>query len=242
MNPAVVVVGEEDRGHVLMVFDLLRKSISQAGVPADSHANSQIRPLDVAGADVIAMWRSADCPLLNPDALCGTIAGRAWDRGAVDFDEHGIVDVRAESVVDCVQVSPCPSVVSCTRLDSRPATSFINSAAYPPSRAPDHPRHHKFRVGINRGPGPHIAETQHALQFGLHILLFALAESPYLIALDSAGRKVSHFAIVECLARLAKIGQQFEDRGLADARHADGAVDAVALDQSRNYLHPLGCA
>ena len=49
MNPAEIVVAEEQGQHVLVILDLLGERVGQAGEPAIAHADRQVVALDVAG-------------------------------------------------------------------------------------------------------------------------------------------------------------------------------------------------
>ena len=59
VNADVVVMHEVDGQRVEMVFDLLRKGVSQAGKAANAHPHRQVGPLGIAGADMLLVGLAA---------------------------------------------------------------------------------------------------------------------------------------------------------------------------------------
>ena len=53
VNPAIVVIRPENRGHVLMVLNFFRESVGQSSIAPHPHADGEVGPFDKAGADVL---------------------------------------------------------------------------------------------------------------------------------------------------------------------------------------------
>ncbi len=95
---------------------------------------------------------------------------------------------------------------------------------------------HQLGVGINRGPGPHIAYAELAAHICGNILVLRVAERPDFVALDTLGFDHHHTLIVEPLACRTYIGQKLENRALVAAGHPAGRANAVALNQAAKNL------
>ena len=74
--------------------------------------------------------------LLRPGALGGAVPARKAWRSAVDLHKLRIIHITGEGAFDGVEVGASPSVVSCTRMASRFATSSMNIMAQSPSQPP----------------------------------------------------------------------------------------------------------
>ena len=59
----------------------------------------------VAGRNVLRVGVAFDAVLDRADALGGAVTPLALRRGAVHFDQHGVVDIGAESAFDHFQIS-----------------------------------------------------------------------------------------------------------------------------------------
>ena len=55
MNPAKIVIHEIERQRVLVILQLLGKSIRQSREPSHQHAHREVLPLNVAGRNVLVV-------------------------------------------------------------------------------------------------------------------------------------------------------------------------------------------
>ena len=89
-----------------MVFDLLCECVCQASEAAHVHPHRQILPLNKRRADMVRVGVASNVPLLCADALCGAIAFLAMRLCAVNFLQHGVVNVIVKHVINGDQIRP----------------------------------------------------------------------------------------------------------------------------------------
>jgi hypothetical protein len=85
-------------------------------------------------------------------------------------------------------------------------------------------RNAELCVGIHCNPSPHVTRPER-LPFLGYILSFRVAEIPNLITLHMARSNISDVAIVILGTDCAEVNEQFQDRILANARHANGCTN-----------------
>jgi hypothetical protein len=97
-----------DGGRVDMVLDPLAERVGEPREAAYRHVDGQIMALDHRGRDVRWIRGSFDPLSHGGDDLGRAVAGLAGRlrRLAVDFDELGVVDIRAEGVFDRLEIGP----------------------------------------------------------------------------------------------------------------------------------------
>ena len=90
-----------------MVLDLLGKSVGQPRETPHPHTHRKVRPLDVRRADMFALRMARKARLAASDTLGRAItADRAFGAGAIDFDEHPVIDVPAERRANSIKIDP----------------------------------------------------------------------------------------------------------------------------------------
>lgn len=93
VNPRKVIVHEVEAGRMLEILYLFTKAVGQAREASHGHTHRQILPLDVARGNVHILGIALNPLGLDTDTLRGAIAGFGLWRRAIDFDEHGIIDL-----------------------------------------------------------------------------------------------------------------------------------------------------
>jgi hypothetical protein len=83
-----------------VVLDLLGKRMGWTGEPSHVHPHGQIAALDMAGRDVRAVRVASDTAYAGAGAFGGAVAARRGDRGAVDLDKLGVVNVDPKRILD----------------------------------------------------------------------------------------------------------------------------------------------
>ncbi len=71
MNPAEIVVHVVDRNRVLVILDLLRKCVSQAGETAHPQSHREVLALANAGGNMLVLWLADDLGLATTHANGG---------------------------------------------------------------------------------------------------------------------------------------------------------------------------
>lgn len=95
---------EVDRDRVRMVLGLFAEAVAQPGKALHRHTHRQILPLNVARRDM-ALVRIA----LTAERLCAldlrrAIAACGMRNFAIHLDELGVIDVRAKTALNCVEI------------------------------------------------------------------------------------------------------------------------------------------
>ena len=98
MDPHEVVLREVQRDGVDQVLTVLLKRVCLARVAAHRHAHDQVLPLDQRRRDALGIRPALDHGREAP-ACVAAGAGRAED-----LDQHGVVDIVAERVLDGLEV------------------------------------------------------------------------------------------------------------------------------------------
>ncbi len=105
MNADEVVIDEVQRHGVLMVLKLFRESVCKPGHAARVHPDIQVVSLRIGRAHVLRVGTAFDPVLDDPGAIRRAVAalGAFW-RGSVQLDQHGVVHVGSEGVLDRAKV------------------------------------------------------------------------------------------------------------------------------------------
>ena len=242
MNPAKIVVHVKQGDGVNMVFYFLRERIRKPGESPHSHTHREVLPLDVTGGDVLRVGIAGLGFFLAAGADCRTVSLLFTGIGTVDLYQHRVVDIATEAVRNRRQVefqSVCGelnAVFETAReiLNKRRRTARVTLS--------DQPGANELGVGINRNPGPGATDTELILAFVGDVLILSAYETPDFVTLHSTARQI-HQRLVEVFrAGRAKFNQQFRNRVLGCARHANGGTDRAAFNQCRYDLHPLVAA
>lgn len=105
MDANEIVIEKMQRHGVLMVLELLRKRISEPRHAARVHADVQVVPLCIGRANVLRVRRAFDPMLDDARAIGGAVTALgALGSGPVQLDQHGVVHVGSEGVLDRAKV------------------------------------------------------------------------------------------------------------------------------------------
>ncbi len=234
VNPAEVVVHVMERNGVLQILDLFGERISQSSKPAHTHSHRQILALCVAGRNVVVVGIAADhCPP-RAHTLRGRIASVRLLRDiAVKFNQHCVVDLGSESLVNRDQirlVAVSRQLYSIGKALLQIAEEMIASRRV--ARA-DEPTRDEFRIRVKRNPSPSIPAALGSF-FGRAVLFLGINKRPDFITLDTAAFQVAKLLVLIIGASATEIAEKFDDSILGSASHSDGGADAVSLDQAGN--------
>jgi hypothetical protein len=106
---------------------------------------------------------------------------------------------------------------SCKPIDER-----VGRARVAPSEMPSHDQ---LRVRIDSDPSPYVAKAKLSAMFLWHVLLFAVAELPDFIALNTTASEIADMLALILLARGPEIVKQLENRIFRNACHAGSRID-----------------
>lgn len=156
MNPAEVVAHEMERDGVLEALDLLRERVGQAGESAHAHPHCQVVPLGVARGDMVGIGVGRDdfCP--GPDAVGRAIADFAVLRSTVELDQHGVINICPEGILDSREVG------------FMPVRGELNPIRQPSGQAANE------LEGVSRFP-----TSQHGTSFVSALMAVQIQTSPY---------------------------------------------------------------
>jgi len=96
-----VVMHEVERDRVAKVVNFLRESIRQAREPAHAHAHREILALDVARGNMLCVGTAGDSFPCRSSANGRAVAFLCFRLVPVMLDKHRVVNVRAESILNC---------------------------------------------------------------------------------------------------------------------------------------------
>ena len=104
MNPHEIVPDGVQGEGMPVVLQFLAEGVGQPGKPAARHSGREVMPLDIRGRDIAIHRGTHDRFLFNPDARCWTIAVLRVVRLPIQFNEHGIVNIRPKRILYRLQV------------------------------------------------------------------------------------------------------------------------------------------
>ncbi len=105
MDANEIVIKEMQRHGVLMVLKLFGERIREPGHAARVHADVQVVPFRIGRADVLRVRRAFDPMLDDARAIGGAVAALgALGSCPVQLNQHGVVDISAEGVLDRAKV------------------------------------------------------------------------------------------------------------------------------------------
>lgn len=230
VNADEVVIHHVQRDRVGVVLDLLREPVRQPREPAHVHPHGEVLALGVGRRDVLRFGVALDRLLPRAGALGRAVAALgALGSGAVQLDQHRVIDIAAERALDRVEVS-LVAVAGELHAVRQPLRQIIHErdgvVAVP---AADKVGGDDLRIGVDRGPGPDVAIGQIQPLGASDVLLLGRDEGPDLIDLDALRRQAAHVLVVVGRARLAGIFQELGDRVLAGAGNASDRADRATL-------------
>src|SRR5438552_14782632 len=157
MNPAEIVVHVMKRNGVLQILQLLAETVSQSCEAAHRHTHGKILALNVAGRNVVSIWRPDNNSLASAYAYCGTVSDLGVSGRAVYLLKLSIVNVLSKDFCDTAQISNV--TIRCELYPVRQSAfqishEMIGIGSVPPT---DHPAWNELGIGVNRHPSPYIA-------------------------------------------------------------------------------------
>jgi hypothetical protein len=102
MNSAVVVKHIVKSNRVAVIVGLLGKSVRQSRESAHVHPHRKVLALYVTGAHMLGIGIAAHNFHIAANAGCWRIARLVLNYGTVDFLEHRVINIRAESILNRV--------------------------------------------------------------------------------------------------------------------------------------------
>lgn len=242
MNPDEVVMHVEDRERSGVILELLAVAVRQPGESAQRHSDGEVLSLHIRRGDVFGIG-IPDNPLrFASDACSRRVPALAFRvDGPVDFDEHRVIDVFAESGIDGSQICFKPIA---GQLDAigEPSSEILGEfnggfrITHPERVAGD-----QFRVRIDSDPSPDIADD--SIPFDLlrrDILGFAANKAPNLIDLKPLAVQVAEMFVHVPGAGRAEFERKFLDRVLGAFGNPDGSADRAPVNQAFHDLSSLG--
>lgn len=104
VNPNKVVVHGVNRNGRNVILDFLTEGVRQAREAAHRHPHREILALHIAGRNMCRIGIAGDCFALAAKAFRRAVSLLTFGRIAVDFDQHRIVDIRTEGILNRVEV------------------------------------------------------------------------------------------------------------------------------------------
>src|SRR5438552_12035615 len=231
VNPAEIVVGDPQPNHRPEVRQLLRETIRQPGESPHLHPERQVIPLDVRRADTLRTWTPLKHGCLDCDDFWGTVSPTASVLLGVLLHDLGVVHFGTKRALNRIGVG---SEGVGAQLDS-PGHTGAKLADESPRRAPislaNQDDRHQLADRIERDERVGVAQLAAAFFFGRQALLLLPHVAPNLISLDFRAPEIAHSLAHDLRAPFARVGDQAEDGGLVDARHAGDGTDGVTFDQ-----------
>ena len=217
-----------------VVLNFLGKCVCQPHESAHRHPHREILPFHMACRNVRFVRRAGDRGFACAYTLCWRITHFAtFRRGAVNFNQSCVINVRAKSIFNRVQIG---LVAVCRQLDAMrqpPGQIVYKMICRIRVACANKPARDKFRGGVERNPCPHTAPAVAPIVCR-HIFFFAANKAPNFIALNPFAIQVAKGFVLIRRARRAKFDQKFLNRGAVNARHAD---KDRAQEFSRMIIH-----
>lgn len=238
---AAEIVMHREQGHgVFVVFQLLGKGIGQAGEAPHRHPHSEIRPLDVAGGDVVAVGPPHDWLLDRSSADSGAVAPLIFDWRGVNLVEYRVVHAApSENILNSGEVAAEPVARKLdTVSDARGKITDKKSRGFAGTVA-NEKRGHQLGIGIKSRPRPHVTKAEDTLTFGCDVPLFTVAKRPNLVYLNPLAGQVPNALVVEREASGSDLHQQLENRPLCRSGHSGRGADRIAVHKCGEDTHPL---
>lgn len=195
----------------LQVFKLLAESVGEPCKSAHAHSHREVLPLDMAGRNMGLVRASRDhCARRACHARRG-ITARPDRFGIVKFNNLPVVNVRAESPLDCVNVS-------------RQGVGRKLDAIAQPLRKVGHEGHRSLAaaladaigrdqlgIRVNRYKRPLVADLG-AIRKAGNMALLHPAERPDFVALNAAAIEIAHLVIGKSGAAVPDLDHKPHDR------------------------------
>jgi hypothetical protein len=106
VNPRKVIVHEIEAGGMPQILDFLAETIGQTGHTAHRHTHREILPLGIARGDVGKLGIPLNTLALHADTLRRALARFTVLRCPIQFNQHGIINVRTEWRFNGFQIGP----------------------------------------------------------------------------------------------------------------------------------------
>jgi len=214
-----------------MVLKLLAESVRQTGIAPHPHPHRKIAAFHERRTDVFRIGLAAQHPGTASDAGCGAITRfRAVSGGAVQFDQHGVVNLRAESVLHGIGINAMPISCELNPIDDTRSCIAHERLRCFGSKIPERVGHNQFAVAVQCRPRPNAAKATLYLFQG-QILILTANKRPYLIALQPTNAHVADMRVMVSSASTPQIVQESENGVFADAQHPARSVDGIAFHQ-----------
>ena len=238
LDEVVGEVAERNGGDV--VLDLFGERIGQPSEPPHRHPHAQIVPLDIAGVDVLRVWRPSNRVAFASQAHGWAVALLRAFGYAVYLNQHRVVHIARKRLIDCLDVH-FQSIASKLNAIRQTACKVFDEIAGAFRIALANKRAwHELSIGVNRGPEPCVSRAW-VLRSDIwrHVLFLGVAKRPAFIDLHPFALEVLENPLLVLSAQGANFKDQPHDGLFGNAGYADGRTDGVAFNQATDDLSAL---
>lgn len=224
---------EEVQGNLMgMVLKFLAKSIGQASIAPHAHTHREIASLHKTCGDMLRVGLAAENASPASYARRRTVPRfRAVAGCAIQLDQHCIIYFRAKGAFDRISVNAMPVSRELNPISKTGSNvSHENLRGFGPAIS-EHVGNNQFAVAVQCSPRPDATETALHL-FQCQILVFAVNERPYLVALQAPDAGIANVGMMIGRTRATQTLQQPQNSVLPYAQHAAGRIYGVSLCES----------
>jgi hypothetical protein len=240
VNPAEIVVGEEQSQRSFVVLPLFRVSIRQAGEPTNHHSHRPIGSLDVGRADRVLVG------IANPrGSNYVNNSGRRiaalvfFGRLPINLDQRGVVDPMAEHGTDCRAVRLISIRRELETSIRRPPKLLRKLLGIFGASLTKVPCQEHLGVALDGREAVGVPAF-----FGVSVSLLRLLltknETPNLVGLHVLGWNPLHDLLKESLAFIASFNHRGQDRVAVDVGKPLCGPDRVAFQNEPKGQDRLG--
>jgi hypothetical protein len=110
-----------------------------------------------------------------------------------------------------------------------------------PVAFPEGPAWHQFRISVGCSPCPNVACDASFCDLWCHLLLLAIAKSPYFINLNPLAGEALERSILEFKTGCTQFHQEFVDSVPSDPDEPGRSTHRASFHQASNYPSPFLC-
>lgn len=172
MNSAEVVMNGVQSDRMAQVFNLLAEPVREPRKSAHRYSHGQIRPLDVAGRDVLPIRTTRNDRCRGPQAYRRAVPNLFLGL-PINLDQCRVVNIASETSLDSLQVNLESVSRQLHAIGEAPGQVLDELKGAPGIPLYDEVSNRHLRVSINRRPGPHVSVPELTLLVGGNILFLA---------------------------------------------------------------------
>src|ERR1035437_7806378 len=240
MNLDEVVCEVPERNRRRVVLDLFRECVSQPRESANRHPNREIVTLDITAVDVLRVRGSGNRVALAAKARSGAVALLSVVGDSVDLNQHRVVNVAAERLVNRLNVEFQAIAGKLDAIGQPPRKIFDEVSRAVRVALRNKPTGYQLGIGVNRGPEPRIASAGVLLgHIRRNVLLLGVHKRPAFIHLHPFAVQVTECPVLVIGAEGANRDNQADDGLLGNSRHTNGGANRASLNQATDDLGAL---